>query len=157
MGGGEHTQRGRRGRRALRRAVLPVLPVLPVLLVLMGVLAGALFLCARPGEAHDSAPVPWQAARAAPGAQAVPGAEAVPGAQAAPGAQAVCVSPYDVPGCSPLTHVTPALLPVPAPAVARAGGGAPPAAVAAGPVGRIREPAPLARAPDPYALRVLRT
>ncbi|MET9318620.1 hypothetical protein ABZX75_00245 [Streptomyces sp. NPDC003038] len=123
MGGWEHTQRGRRGRRTLRHAVLPAL---------LGVLVGALFLCARPGEAHDSAPVSWQDERA------------------------VCVSPYEVPGCSPLTHVTPAVLPVPPPAVTPAGG-APPSPAAAGPAGRVRQPGPLARAPDPYALQVLRT
>ncbi|OLZ68727.1 hypothetical protein AVW11_11980 [Streptomyces amritsarensis] len=128
MGGREYAQRGRRGRSALRRAVV---------LAVLGALAGALFLCARPGGSH-SASVSASEARAH-------------GA-----AHAVCVSPYDLPGCTPLAHVTAAVLPVPPPAVTVPGGGAPPAAQPAA-VGRIRPPEALARAPDLHVLQVLRT
>ncbi|MFE9630583.1 hypothetical protein [Streptomyces sp. NPDC006463] len=105
-----------------------------VLLTAFGVLTGVLLLCARPGEHH--APTEHTAARGA--------------------AHAVCVSPDDLPGCSPLAHVIPGVLPVPPPAVTVAGGDPPPA-VATGGAARIRPPAPLARAPDLHALQVLRT
>ncbi|APU40048.1 hypothetical protein [Streptomyces sp. TN58] len=124
MGGRQYTQRGRRARSAVRRAVV---------LTVLGVLAGALFLCARTGEPHASSEVRAH------------GTE-----------HAVCVSPYDPPGCSPLAHVTPAELPVPPPAVTVADGGALPAARATA-AGRLRPPEPLARAPDLHALQVLRT
>ncbi|GHI89997.1 hypothetical protein [Streptomyces xanthophaeus] len=124
MGGWEHTQGGRRGRPAARRAVL---------LMAFGVLAGALFLCARPGGSHA-------AATAAPGHDA----------------HVVCLAPYELPGCSGLSHVTPGVLPVPPPAVDF---------VRTGPVpdarpSRTTRPRPagtLARAPDLHALQVLRT
>lgn len=128
MGDRQYTQRGRRGRPGLRRAVL---------LTVLGVLAGVVFLCARSGEPHVR-----------PGAYA--------GGQEDPRAHAVCASPYDLPGCSPLTHVIPGVLPVPPPAVTVAGGEPSPAAGAAG-AGRVRPPGPLARAPDLHALQVLRT
>uniref|UniRef100_A0AAU2JMZ3 Uncharacterized protein n=1 Tax=Streptomyces sp. NBC_00049 TaxID=2903617 RepID=A0AAU2JMZ3_9ACTN len=71
-------------------------------------------------------------------------------------ARVVCVSPYDLPGCSPLTHVTPGVLPAPAPEVTPAGGEPPPVGgtAAAGPA---LPPEPLARAPDLHVLQVLRT
>ncbi|MFE2128150.1 hypothetical protein [Streptomyces amritsarensis] len=124
MGGREYAQRGRRGRSALRRAVV---------LAVLGALAGALFLCARPGGSHSASE-----------------------ARAHGAAHAVCVSPYDLPGCTPLAHVTAAVLPVPPPAVTVPGGGAPPAAQPAA-AGRIRPPEALARAPDLHVLQVLRT
>ncbi|WP_420080972.1 hypothetical protein ACN6AT_25360 [Streptomyces sp. JL4002] len=126
MGGREYTQRGRRGRSALRRAAL---------LSVLGVLAGALFLCARSGEPHTAS-------------------EDVRAHGAA--AHAVCVSPYDLPGCSPRAHLPPAVLPVPPPAVTVAGG-APPAVAPVAGAGRVRPPGPQARAPDLHVLQVLRT
>ncbi|WP_405829878.1 hypothetical protein [Streptomyces sp. NBC_00105] len=138
MGGLQYVQPGRRGRPGLRRVLLTV-----AFGALVGVLTGALFLCAsRSGES----PVSQGSARA--------GSQAEPRAHGA--AHAVCVSPYDLPGCSSLAHVTPGVLPVPPPAVTVPGGEPPPAAEASGP-GRIRPPGPLARAPDLHALQVLRT
>ncbi|MFE5806287.1 hypothetical protein [Streptomyces sp. NPDC056491] len=126
MGGRQYTQQGRRGRPGLRRAVL---------FTLFGVLAGALLLCARSGEPHVSA-----------------GAHSVQAAKA----HAVCVSPYDLPGCSPLAHVTPGVLPVPPPAVTGPAGDPVPAAASFG-ASRIRLYGASPRAPDLYALQVLRT
>ncbi|MEU9419699.1 hypothetical protein [Streptomyces sp. NPDC048272] len=105
-----------------------------VLLLAFGVLFGAVFLCGRAGVGH-----------------------ARPAAHDAPGApHAVCVAPYELPGCAPHSHVTPAVLPAPPPAVTVSQTGS--AAVAdlacAGPV---RPPGTLARAPDLHALQVLRT
>lgn len=134
MGGREHTRGGRRTRRGLPRAVLPA-----AFGFFAGGLAcvvlGVLLLCARPGE--PPAPADGRPPGHGP-------------------AQAVCVSPYDPPGCSALAHVPPGLLPVPPPAVVLAGGDAPPVAAAGGP-GRIRAPLALARGPDLHALQVLRT
>ncbi|MCX4962405.1 hypothetical protein [Streptomyces virginiae] len=127
MGGRQHTQPGRRGRPGLRRAAL---------LIVFGVLAGALLLCARSGESHAPAP----------GAQVRAGAPA----------HAVCVSPYDLPGCSPLTRVTPGVLPVPPPAVTGPMGAPAPAAIVSG-ASRIPLYGAPPRAPDLYALQVLRT
>ncbi|MBT2449874.1 hypothetical protein J7F03_22925 [Streptomyces sp. ISL-43] len=127
MGGGKHAERGRRGRPLPRRAVL---------LMAFGVLAGTVFLCARPGTEHGAG----HPAAHAPGARHV-----------------VCVSPHDLPGCSPLSRVTPGVLPVPPPAALQAASGAPwpggPPAYA----GPARPPRALARGPDLYALQVLRT
>lgn len=151
MGGWEHTRNGGHGRpvrsaavcraaargaaargaaarsTAVRRAAL-------LLLVAVGVAAGVAFLCARPPEAHAPEPV-----------------------RAAHGAHAVCVSPYDPPGCSPISDVTPAVLPAPPPLVSASGASAVPAAPRATAAGPVRPPGTLARAPDLYALRVLRT
>lgn len=121
MGGRKHIARGRRGRPLPRRAVL---------LITFGVLAGAVFLCARPGTGHASA---------------APGPERV-----------VCAAPHDLPGCSPLSHVTPGVPPPPPPAVVAAGA-APVSVVRPAPAGLIRPPSALARGPDLYALQVLRT
>ncbi|GLV86592.1 hypothetical protein Slala03_62810 [Streptomyces lavendulae subsp. lavendulae] len=130
MGGWEHTRSGSHGRPVRRAALL--------LLISFGVAAGVAFLCARPAAAH--APHPGGS-----------------GARSAHVAHAACVSPYDLPGCSPLAHVTPAVLPAPPPAVAlpqdRVAAAVRPAA-AAGPV---RPDGTLARAPGRYALQVLRT
>ncbi|MFB7178325.1 hypothetical protein ACFCYI_11515 [Streptomyces sp. NPDC056257] len=147
MGGLQCVRPGRRGRPELRRALL--LTVFGALVgVLVGVLTGALFLCApRPGESSVSASAP-----APVGARAEPGAHGT----AHGTAHAVCASPYDLPGCSSLAHVTPGVLPVPPPAVTVPGGDPPTAAEVSG-AGRIRPPLPLARAPDLYALQVLRT
>ncbi|WP_314251195.1 hypothetical protein [Streptomyces sp. DSM 40907] len=134
MGGRQHTQPGRRGRPGLRRAAL---------LIIFGVLAGALLLCARSGESHVPSPgVHVQQVRAGAGAGAP--------------AHAVCVSPYDLPGCSPRTRVTPGVLPVPPPAVTGPMGAPAPAAIASG-ASRIRLYGAPPRAPDLYALQVLRT
>ncbi|MFE6910715.1 hypothetical protein [Streptomyces erythrochromogenes] len=139
MGGREYVQLGRRGRSALRRAVL---------LTVLGVLAGALFLCARSGEPHSVS--------TSDAASATDASSASAEARAHGTAHAVCVSPYDLPGCSPLAHVTPAVLPVPPPAVTVPGGRTPPGTVTA-PTGRVRAPEALARAPDLHVLQVLRT
>lgn len=105
---------------------------LPFLLMAFGVLAGAAVPCARPGtEPYGSA---------APHAPE----------------HVFCVSPSDPPGCSPLSHVTPVVLPVPPHAAVVAGGGPGPA-VRPAPAAWIRPPSALARGPDLYALRVLRT
>ncbi|MFE3555984.1 hypothetical protein ACFXKW_14080 [Streptomyces sp. NPDC059193] len=104
---------------------------------------GVLLFCTRPGE--SPAPAESQGRRQV---------QEHPRGHLA--AHTVCVSPYDLPGCSALAHVTPGLLPVPPPAVTVAGGSPPPVAPAGGP-GRIRAPLALARAPDLHALQVLRT
>lgn len=128
MGGRQYTQRGRQGRPRLRRAVLPA--VFGALAgALVGVLVGVLFLCARPGESHPAPDVR---------------------------AHAVCVSPYDLPGCSPLAHAVPGVPPVQPPAVVLAGGDVADGARAGG-AGRIRPPEPFARGPDLHVLQVLRT
>ncbi|MER7825989.1 MULTISPECIES: hypothetical protein [unclassified Streptomyces] len=127
MGGRQHTRPGRHGRPGLRRAVL---------LIVFGVLAGAVLLCARSGESHVASP----------------GAEVRAGAPA----HAVCVSPYDLPGCSPLRRVTPGVLPVPPPAVTGPMGAPTPAAIVSG-ASRIPLYGAPPRAPDLYALQVLRT
>ncbi|MCX5608239.1 MULTISPECIES: hypothetical protein [unclassified Streptomyces] len=136
MGGRQHTRGGRHTRPGLPRAVLLTAYgglVGGLVGVLIGVLAGVLLFCARPGEPHAPTAV-----------------------QAHEPTHAVCVSPHDLPGCSPLAHVMPGLLPVPPPAVTVAGGEPPPVAATGGP-GRIRAPLALARAPDLHVLQVLRT
>ncbi|MFD5143247.1 hypothetical protein [Streptomyces sp. NPDC058401] len=107
-----------------------------------GVLAGTAFLC--------------RAAGAEPPAAAGPGARAGHTAHAAGAQRAVCVAPYDRPGCSPLSHVPPGLLP-PAPPAVPVAGAEPAPAVRPGPAAGIRPPSALARGPDLYALQVLRT
>ncbi|WP_329386273.1 hypothetical protein OG625_27395 [Streptomyces sp. NBC_01351] len=126
MGGRQYTQRGRRGRPPLRRAVRPA-----AFWGLAGALVAVLFLCARP----------------------VGGEHVV---EAETRAHAVCVSPYDMPGCSPLAHAMPGVLPAPQPAAMPAAGepAAPARSVGAG---STRPPEPLARAPDLHVLQVLRT
>ncbi|MFF4011467.1 hypothetical protein [Streptomyces sp. NPDC001717] len=99
--------------------------------VVVAVLVGGLFLCSRPGGAERSA----DEARA----------------------HAVCVSPYDLPGCSPLAHAVPAVLPAPQPAAVPAGGGGQQTPVRGVGAGWVRPPEPLARAPDLHVLQVLRT
>lgn len=141
MGGRQCTRRGRQGRPRLRRAVL---------LAAFGLLAGVtVLLCGAPPAEHA---VPD---RAAPHGLAVHGL-AAHGATAHGVARAVCVSPYDLPGCAPFPEPTPGVLPVPPPPVTLAGGDPPPAAAGVG-AGRRRPPEPLARAPDLHALQVLRT
>ncbi|MCJ0867983.1 hypothetical protein [Streptomyces sp. AP-93] len=117
-----------------------------VLLMAFGVLAGAAFLCrtAGVGAGAGQPPASGTVARAGHTAHA-------PGAQ-----RVVCVAPYDRPGCSPLSHVLPGLLP-PAPPAALVAGGAPAPAVRPAPAAGIRPPSALARGPDLYALQVLRT
>ncbi|MFJ2753131.1 hypothetical protein [Streptomyces sp. NPDC087297] len=143
MGGRQYTRSGRRGRPGLRRAVL---------LTVFGVLAGALLLCARSGESHVPPPPPAGAQTAAQVAAQVAAQAQGHGAAHV----VVCVSPYDLPGCSPLARVTPGVLPVPPPVVAVAGGELPSTAPLAAP-GPIRTAGPPARAPDLHALQVLRT
>ncbi|MEU3913812.1 MULTISPECIES: hypothetical protein [Streptomyces] len=138
MGGWEHTRSGRHGRPARRGALL--------LLLALGVAAGMGFLCVRGGT--DG-----------PGPRAAEGpvrAYAAHTAHDPSGAHATCVSPYEAPGCSPLSHVTPAVLPAPPPAVTAARPGAAARALPAAP-GPVRPPGTLARAPDLHALQVLRT
>ncbi|MFD5881234.1 hypothetical protein [Streptomyces yangpuensis] len=144
MGGRQHTQRGRRGRSALRRAVL---------LTVLGMLVGALFLCARSGDSPASSEVRADGTthHTADGTN-----RATTHGTAHGTAPAVCVSPYEPPGCSPLAHVPPAVLPVPPPAVTVTGGGPLPSAHTTA-AGRIRPPEALARAPDLHVLQVLRT
>ncbi|MFF4322404.1 hypothetical protein [Streptomyces sp. NPDC001568] len=132
MGAGEHIGRGERGRTPVRRAAV-------LLLIAFSVAAGVAFLCVRPADAH----VP----------DAVRAQSAPVGAQPA---HAVCVSPYDLPGCSPLSRMTPAVPPAPPPAVAVAGAGPGHVARTAA-TGPVRTPGTLARAPDLHALQVLRT
>ncbi|MDX2395670.1 MULTISPECIES: hypothetical protein [unclassified Streptomyces] len=110
----------------------PVRRAAVLLLIAFGVAAGVAFLCVRPADAHVPDPVRAQSAHA------------------------VCVSPYDLPGCSPLSHVTPAVPPAPPPAAALAGAGSDVAPRTA-PAGPVRPPGTLARAPDLHALQVLRT
>ncbi|MFF8260479.1 hypothetical protein [Streptomyces virginiae] len=118
-------------------------------LTVLAALAGALFLCARSGDPDVSSGA--RAPGAAYGATDGAASGAAYGTE-----RAVCVSPYDLPGCSPLAHVTPAVLPVPPPAVTVTGGGPLPCAHTRA-AGRIRPPEPLARAPDLHVLQVLRT
>lgn len=133
MGGWEHTRSGRHGRPARRRVLL--------LLLALGVAAGMGFLCVRGAAAGQGAGAAERPVRA----------------HAAHGpAHAACVSPYELPGCSPLSHVTPAVLPAPPPAVTAARPGPAPRALPAA-TGPVRPPGTLARAPDLHALQVLRT
>ncbi|MCX4777984.1 hypothetical protein [Streptomyces sp. NBC_01264] len=138
MGGHARDEQGRRRRPLLRRAVL---------LMAFGVLAGTAFLCRTAGAGAGAG----DPAAAGPGARARHAAHA-PGAH-----RAVCAAPYDRPGCSPLSHVQPGLLPPAPPAVLMAGGAPTAPAVLPGPAQGIRPPAALARGPDLYALQVLRT
>ncbi|RKT04403.1 hypothetical protein BX286_2354 [Streptomyces sp. 3211.6] len=138
MGGWEHTRSGRHGRPARRRALL--------LLLALGVAAGMGFLCVRGGAA----------ARGAAGPEGPVRVYVAHGAHGPSGERAACVSPYEPPGCSPLSHVTPAVLPAPPPALPAARPGPAPRALAAA-TGPVRPPGTLARAPDLYALQVLRT
>lgn len=140
MGGWERTKRTRSGGRG--RPVPRAYSRRAALLLAFGVLLGALFLCARPGETHAPAPVTATAPAGAVGAVGAP--------------HAVCDSPHDLPGCSPRTHVTPAVLPAPTPAVAVADAAAAFPALPAR-TGALRPPGPPARAPDLHALQVLRT
>lgn len=114
-----------------------------------GMLAGALFLCARPaagtGHSGTGSSATGRAAAAHTPAHPAGGTERV-----------FCVSPHDLPGCSPLSHVTPGVLPAPPPAVAGTGGAHAAAARDSG-EGRVRPPSALARGPDLHALQVLRT
>ncbi|MER7465182.1 hypothetical protein [Streptomyces sp. NPDC097981] len=126
MGGWEHMRHGRIGRHVPRRAVIAVA---------LSVLLGALFLCARPGEPHA----------AAASVHVHPH-----------GAHAVCVSPDELPGCSPFSHVAPGVLPAPPPAATVAGPAPDPVVHPAG-GGPARPHGTLARAPDLHALQVLRT
>ncbi|MFB0629780.1 hypothetical protein [Streptomyces sp. AB3(2024)] len=112
----------------MRRAAL-------LLLISFGVAACVAFLCARPAAAHPPHP----------------------GGFGAHAAHAACVSPYDLPGCSPLAHVTPAVLPAPPPAVALPQTRVAPAVRPAAAAGPVRPDGTLARAPGPYSLQVLRT
>ncbi|MER5777163.1 hypothetical protein ABT144_23255 [Streptomyces sp. NPDC002039] len=132
MGGWKHGKRGGHGAPAARCAVL---------LLAFGVLCGAVFLCGRVGVGH-----------AEPGVgHARLAAHGTPGAP-----HAVCVAPYELPGCAPHSHVTPAVLPAPPPAVTVSQAGS--AAVAElARTGPIRPPGTLARAPDLHVLQVLRT
>ncbi|GGZ97589.1 hypothetical protein [Streptomyces subrutilus] len=160
MGGREHTRAGRHVRPSPRRALL---------LTALGLLVGTLFLCGRPATAHESGPGSGAGSGPASSAQAHPEdapAQAHPDASAqahargragAPGSvRAVCVSPYDLPGCSPLAHGVPVVLPVPPPPVVLPAG-APPAGAAVAGAKPLRPALPRVRAPDPYALQVLRT
>ncbi|MEV4192593.1 hypothetical protein [Streptomyces toxytricini] len=137
MGGWEHIREGRGAGRPPRRAVFAVA---------LAVLLGALLLCVRPGEPHTSAASPAGVA-AAP----VTAAPAPHGPQ-----HAVCADPGHRPGCSPFSHVTPAVLPAPPPALPVTPGAADPAGQAAAGRGGRPYDAP-ARAPDLHALQVLRT
>ncbi|MFJ3200588.1 hypothetical protein [Streptomyces sp. NPDC086989] len=141
MGGREHTRHARIGRHVRRRAVI---------VVALSVLFGALFLCVRPGEPH---PVAGGASVA--GASGA-GGPAAAGAVRGHGAHAVCVSPGELPGCSPFSHVARGVLPAPPPAVTVPGSAPPPAARTTG-AGPARPSGTLARAPDLHALQVLRT
>ncbi|MEU3409544.1 hypothetical protein ABZ766_37125 [Streptomyces sp. NPDC006670] len=138
MGGWEHTRSGRHGRPARRRALL--------LLLALGVAAGMGFLCVPGGGS----------AQGAGGAEGPVRVYAVQGGHDASGERAACASPYEAPGCSPLSHVTPAVPPAPQPAVTAARPG-PASGVLAAATGPVRPPGTLARAPDLYALQVLRT
>ncbi|MCP3758059.1 hypothetical protein [Streptomyces sp. TBY4] len=133
MGGHARDEQGRRRRPLLRRAVL---------LMAFGVLTGAVFLC-------------WQSGSEAP-APAAAGPRAAHAAHVSGAQRAVCVAPYDRPGCSPLSHVLPGLVPPEPPAVTVAHG-APAPAVRPAPAAGLRAPSALARGPDLYALQVLRT
>ncbi|MEU8435144.1 hypothetical protein AB0F18_19905 [Streptomyces sp. NPDC029216] len=108
-----------------------------MLMLALGVVAGVGFLCVRTGAAAPSGEGPVRV-------------------YAAHGPHAACVSPYDLPGCSPHSHATPAVLPAPPPAVTAARPGPAPSARPAAP-GPVRPPGTLARAPDLHALQVLRT
>ncbi|EDX26998.1 hypothetical protein SSAG_06789 [Streptomyces sp. Mg1] len=146
MGGWERTKRTRSGGRG--RPVPRACSRRAALLLAFGVLLGALFLCARPGETHAPAPL----TATAPGRTTVRS-----GRSARPARRTPSATPRTtLPGCSPRAHLTPAVLPAPAPAVAV------PDAAAALPAlpartGALRPPGPPARAPDLHALQVLRT
>ncbi|MFI8099713.1 hypothetical protein [Streptomyces sp. NPDC086023] len=126
MGGGQHIRHGR-----TRRHV--------ALLCALGTLLAALFLCTGTGS---SGPV-----RDPGGAVARHAAEAH---------RAAYVCPYDLPGCSPFSHLTPGVLTAPPPAAALPAVVPPPAGPDL-PAGRRLPPEPSARAPDLHVLQVLRT
>ncbi|GGT11011.1 MULTISPECIES: hypothetical protein [Streptomyces] len=154
MGGWEHIRQGRGAGRPPRRAVFAVA---------LAVLLGALLLCVRPGEPHASAASPAAVAApvtASPAAVAAPVTAAPAAVTAAPAPHgprhAVCADPGHRPGCSPFSHVTPAVLPAPPPALPVTPGAADPAGQAAAGRGARPYDAP-ARAPDLHALQVLRT
>lgn len=136
-----------------------------MLLTVLGMLVGALFLCARSGGSHGSSEArahgtahhmaDGTAHHMADGTTHAT-AHGTAHATAHGTAPAVCVSPYEPPGCSPLAHVPPAVLPVPPPAVTVTGGGPVPSAQTTA-AGRIWPPEALARAPDLHVLQVLRT
>ncbi|MFH7598337.1 hypothetical protein WDV06_25055 [Streptomyces racemochromogenes] len=141
MGGWENTRSGRHGRHARRGALL--------LLLALAMAAGTGFLCVRGGAAVPGA-------RAAEGPVRAYAAHGVAGPYGGSGPRVACVSPHELPGCSPLAHVTPAVLPAPPPAVTAARPGPAPRALPAA-TGPVRPPGTLARAPDLHALQVLRT
>ncbi|WP_405493510.1 hypothetical protein [Streptomyces sp. NBC_00096] len=153
MGGHETTELGRQRRPLPRRALL-----LMTFGMAFGVLAGSAFLCARPGtQAVTGAEHASAHASARASAHASARASALASTGAPPRTEHVfCVSPYDLPGCSSCSHLTPAVLPAPPPAVVVVAG-APVPVVRPAPAGRIRPPPALARGPDLYALQVLRT
>ncbi|MEV7723905.1 hypothetical protein AB0P15_04115 [Streptomyces sp. NPDC087917] len=165
MGGRKHRGIGSRGRPGRRAALL--------LLVAFGVAAGVAFLCVRPVESHPPVqPVRAYEALVAPSGDdtAAPGSAAHDTAShattahgtaahdaAGPGTRVSCVDPDGLPGCSPTSRVTPAVLPGPPPADRAPARGSPaPEFRPAGPR-PLLPPAGHARAPDLHALQVLRT
>ncbi|MFG2622419.1 hypothetical protein ACGFXC_32845 [Streptomyces sp. NPDC048507] len=148
MGGWKHARDGSHGHPVRRAALL--------LLIAFGVAAGVAFLCVRPvsgvGGHGDGGTRAGERAHAAPGPVQGGGVRA-----AGQVARVACVSPYDLPGCSPLARVTPAVLPAPPPAVALPPAGAAPAARPAAAAGPVGTPGTPARAPGLYVLQVLRT
>ncbi|MGW6708992.1 hypothetical protein ACWGDE_29445 [Streptomyces sp. NPDC054956] len=105
-----------------------------------GVLAAAVFLCARPAAGQVDGQAVGHPAAHAPGA-----------------AHVVCEAPHDLPGCSALSHVTPGVLPVPPSAALLVDSGSAGPARLPARAGAARLPRALARGPDLYALQVLRT
>ncbi|MEV7415805.1 hypothetical protein [Streptomyces sp. NPDC089919] len=138
MGGGQDTGQGRDTR-----------PV--ALLCALGTLLAALFLCAAAGS--GAAPGAGYGTAEAPGVQT---AAAVHHPHSRAAMQAAYLCPYELPGCSPFSHLTPGVLTTPPPVAPLPALPVP----AAGPARRPgpRLPAgPPARAPDLHVLQVLRT
>ncbi|MEU9005228.1 hypothetical protein [Streptomyces sp. NPDC048551] len=162
MGGWKHARNGSHGHPVRRAALL--------LLIAFGVAAGVAFLCVRPVSGHGGdgmragARVQVEvevevAVRVQGQGQVKVQGQVKDGRVRAAGqvARVACVSPYDLPGCSPLARVTPAVLPAPPSAVALPPAGAAPAARPSATAGPVRAAGPPPRAPGLYVLQVLRT
>ncbi|MFF1557065.1 hypothetical protein [Streptomyces sp. NPDC058279] len=172
MGGWKHRELGGHTGPPARRAARSAAPVAVAAVLALGVLLwGAAFPCAGNPVAHGPRTAVAQARHPVRYPAHHPAYGTVHGTayattyvttygaayRPAPGpAHADCVAPYELPGCVPRSDAPPAVLPVPASALAAVGAGA---VVTARPAyaGPVRAPGTLARAPDLHALQVLRT
>ncbi|QES50407.1 hypothetical protein DEJ50_23880 [Streptomyces venezuelae] len=126
------------------------------LLCAFGTLVAALYLCARAGGGEGLPGVHPVGPGSGPGPAVAHSALPHAPDRTVPLGYPAYVCPYDLPRCSPFSHVTPGVLPVPPPAVT-APRAEPPAARVAASAGAVRPPQPAARPPDLHVLQVLRT